>query len=83
VSVLSPEPTNYRWSRDNYSELARTIDIWRTVLIFSWMIWSDGKKWSYVGGKTEAKVKKRTRRRAIWLRESMLQLGPTFIKIVC
>jgi len=81
VSVLSPEPTNYRWSRDNYSELARTIDIWRTVLIFSWMIWSDGKKWSYIGGKTEAKVKKRTRRRAIWLRESMLQLGPTFIKV--
>jgi predicted unusual protein kinase regulating ubiquinone biosynthesis (AarF/ABC1/UbiB family) len=45
------------------------------------MVWSDGKKWSYVGGKTEAKVKKRTRRRAIWLRESMLQLGPTFIKV--
>jgi len=80
VSVLSSEP-NYRWSRDNYSELARTIDIWRTVLTFSWMVWSDGKKWSYVGGKTEAKVKKRTRRRAIWLRESMLQLGPTFIKV--
>ena len=73
--------TNYRWSRDNYSELARTIDIWRVVLTFSWMVWIDGKKWSYVGGKTEAKVKKRTRQRAIWLRESMLQLGPTFIKV--
>ena len=80
MSALSSEP-NYRWSRDNYSELARTIDIWRTVLTFSWMIWIDGKKWSYVGGKTEAKVKNRTRQRAIWLRESMLQLGPTFIKV--
>ncbi len=80
MSALSSEP-NYRWSRDNYSELARTIDIWRTVLTFSWMIWLDGKKWSYVGGKTETKVKKRTRRRAVWLRESMLQLGPTFIKV--
>ena len=80
MPALSSEP-NYRWSRDNYSELARTIDIWRTVLTFSWMVWIDGKKWSYVGGKTEAKVKKRTRKRAIWLRESMLQLGPTFIKV--
>jgi len=80
VSALSPE-TSYRWSRDNYSELARTIDIWRTVLTFSWIVWIDGKKWSYVGGKTEAKTKRRTKLRAIWLRESMLQLGPTFIKV--
>jgi predicted unusual protein kinase regulating ubiquinone biosynthesis (AarF/ABC1/UbiB family) len=80
VSALSLE-TSYRWSRDNYSELARTIDIWRTVLTFSWIVWIDGKKWSYVGGKTEAKAKRRTRLRAIWLRESLLQLGPTFIKV--
>ncbi|WP_408648798.1 ABC1 kinase family protein [Tumidithrix elongata] len=72
---------NYRWSRDNYSQLARTIDIWRTVLTFLWMIWLDNKKWSYIGGKTERKVKHRTRSRAIWLRESLLQLGPTFIKV--
>jgi len=80
VPALPSEP-NYRWSRDNYSEFARSIDIWRTVLTFSWMVWIDGKKWSYVGGKNEAKVKKRTRKRAVWLRESMLQLGPTFIKV--
>lgn len=80
MPALSSEP-NYRWSRDNYSEFARTVDIWRTVLIFSWMVWIDGKKWSYIGGKTEAKAKKRTRKRAVWLRESMLQLGPTFIKV--
>jgi predicted unusual protein kinase regulating ubiquinone biosynthesis (AarF/ABC1/UbiB family) len=72
---------NYRWSRDRYSQTARTIDIWRTVLVFLAMVQLDGLSWSYVGGKTEAKVKKRTRARAIWLRESMLQLGPTFIKI--
>jgi predicted unusual protein kinase regulating ubiquinone biosynthesis (AarF/ABC1/UbiB family) len=77
---LSSEP-NYRWSRDNYSQLARTIDIWRTVLTFLWMIWLDSKRWSYIGGKTDRKVKHRTRSRAIWLRESLLQLGPTFIKV--
>jgi predicted unusual protein kinase regulating ubiquinone biosynthesis (AarF/ABC1/UbiB family) len=72
---------NYRWSRDRYSQTARTIDIWRTVLTFLVMVQLDGSKWSYIGGKTEARVKKRTRARAIWLRESMLQLGPTFIKV--
>jgi len=77
---LLPEP-NYRWSRDRYSQLARTIDIWRTVLTFLVMVQLDGAKWSYIGGKTEAKVKKRIRARAIWLRESLLQLGPTFIKV--
>jgi len=80
VTVSSPEP-QYRWSRDNYSELARSLDIWRTVLTFVAMVWLDSRKWSYIGGKTEAKIKKRTRQRAIWLREAMLQLGPTFIKV--
>ncbi len=73
--------TNYRWSKDNYSELARSIDIWRMVLTFSWMIWIDSKDWSYVGGKTPSKVKQRTRERAKWLREALLELGPTFIKV--
>ncbi|MFN5856816.1 MAG: ABC1 kinase family protein [Pseudanabaenaceae cyanobacterium] len=80
MTVSSPEP-QYRWSRDNYSELARSLDIWRMVLTFAGMVWLDSRKWSYIGGKTEAKVKKRTRQRAIWLREAMLQLGPTFIKV--
>jgi predicted unusual protein kinase regulating ubiquinone biosynthesis (AarF/ABC1/UbiB family) len=80
VSGLSAEPT-YRWSQENYSQLARTVDIWRTVLLFLWYNWLDGKNWSYPEGKTEEVLKKRKRKRAIWLRESLLQLGPTFIKV--
>ncbi len=73
--------TKYRWSRDNYSQLARSIDIWRMVITFSCMIWLDSKDWSYIGGKTPQKVKHRTRERARWLRETLLELGPTFIKV--
>ena len=80
MSGLSSEPT-YRWSQENYSQLARTVDIWHTVLSFLWYNWLDGKKWSYVGGKTEEAQRIRRRKRAIWLRESLLQLGPTFIKV--
>lgn len=72
---------NYRWSRENYSAWERSIDIWRMVLVFSVMIWLDNRNWSYVGGKTPQRVKKRTRARAAWLREALLHLGPTFIKL--
>lgn len=80
-SSLIPAESTYAWSRDRYSPLLRTIDIWRMVLTFLLMLQIDRYNWSYVGGKTEAKVKKRRRSRAAWLREAMLQLGPTFIKI--
>lgn len=73
--------SKYRWSRDNYSPLARSIDIWRTMFTLVLFSWLDAGNWSYVGGKTPEKVKTRSRSRAIWLRESMLQLGPTFIKV--
>lgn len=73
--------SSYRWSRDNYSQVARSVDIWRTMLTLVLYSWLDARAWSYVGGKTPEKVKTRSRSRAIWLRESMLQLGPTFIKV--
>lgn len=80
MSELSSEPT-YRWSQESYSQIARTVDIWRTVLLLLWYNWLDRQKWSYAGGKSEEAQKRRRRKRAVWLRESLLQLGPTFIKV--
>jgi predicted unusual protein kinase regulating ubiquinone biosynthesis (AarF/ABC1/UbiB family) len=71
----------YRWNRTNYSKRRRTIDIWAFFLTFLNGSWLDGKKWSYIGGYTEAKQSVRKRKQAIWVRETFLELGPTFIKL--
>ncbi len=72
---------NYRWNRENYSRRRRYVDIWYFVLSFLNSSWLAGKKWSYVGGYTEAKLNSRRRRQAIWVRDTFLELGPTFIKL--
>jgi predicted unusual protein kinase regulating ubiquinone biosynthesis (AarF/ABC1/UbiB family) len=71
----------YRWNRENYSRQRRYIDIWYFVLSFLNGSWLDNRPWSYIGGYTEAKRNARRRRQAIWMRETFLQLGPTFIKL--
>ncbi|MBW4523732.1 MAG: AarF/ABC1/UbiB kinase family protein [Phormidium tanganyikae FI6-MK23] len=43
--------------------------------------WLYTKSWSYKGGITDAKKAARRRSLAIWIRETLLDLGPTFIKI--
>ncbi len=44
--------------------------------------WLDKKNWSYgsTEAPTEAQLARRRRQRAIWIRETILELGPTFIK---
>lgn len=37
--------------------------------------------WSYPGGMTPEKKAERGRALAVWIRETILQLGPTFIKL--
>ncbi|MBD3880344.1 AarF/ABC1/UbiB kinase family protein [Phormidium tenue FACHB-886] len=71
----------YRWSRENYSRRRRYIDIWSFVLKLLAARWAFNKSWSYTGGITEEKKAKRRRELAIWIRETLLELGPTFIKI--
>lgn len=88
-SLTYPQPqlnksyteTKYRWNRENYSRSRRSFDIWAFVLTLLTRSWIDSKSWSYPGGMTEAKKADRRRAEAIWVRETFLQLGPTFIKV--
>ncbi|KAI9130557.1 AarF/ABC1/UbiB kinase family protein [Acaryochloris sp. CCMEE 5410] len=88
VSVSSSELTfpkqnrkAYRWNRESYSRQRRFLDIWAFVLQLLSSRWWLSKSWSYVGGMTEDKRATRRRKQAIWIRETLLDLGPTFIKV--
>lgn len=72
---------SYRWNRENYSRQRRFVDIWLFVLTLLFGLWLDNKAWSYPGGVTEAKKIARRKRQAIWIRNTLLDLGPTFIKV--
>ena len=71
----------YRWNREKYSRQRRFFDIWAFVLLWLASLWFDSKNWSYWGGVTEEKKVARRRFQAIWVRETLLDLGPTFIKV--
>ena len=71
----------YRWNRENYSRQRRFIDIWAFFLTLLFELWRDSKPWSYPGGFTEEKRARRRKNQAIWIRETFLDLGPTFIKV--
>jgi predicted unusual protein kinase regulating ubiquinone biosynthesis (AarF/ABC1/UbiB family) len=71
----------YRWNRENYSRHRRFVDIWTFVLSLLNGLWLDSKPWSYPGGFTEEKRAARRKKQAIWIRDTFLDLGPTFIKV--
>jgi predicted unusual protein kinase regulating ubiquinone biosynthesis (AarF/ABC1/UbiB family) len=81
----SPTPYKqdaYRWNRRRYSRVRRYVDIWQFVLQLVTARWLYGKAWSYSGGNlTLEKQALRRRRLAVWIRETLLDLGPTFIKV--
>eukprot|EP00257_Ricinus_communis_P028226 XP_025015640.1 protein ACTIVITY OF BC1 COMPLEX KINASE 8, chloroplastic [Ricinus communis] len=71
-----------RWSRfKTYSTIQRTLEIWGFVLTFIFRVWLSNQKFSYRGGMTEEKKILRRKTLAKWLKENILRLGPTFIKI--
>lgn len=83
VKPLENAQKSYKWNRKNYSRTRRRFDIWRFVLTFLYEMWLNGKQWSYKleGGYSEEKLLKRRKKQAKWIRESLLELGPTFIKV--
>ncbi|HIK39244.1 MAG TPA: AarF/ABC1/UbiB kinase family protein [Thermoleptolyngbya sp. M55_K2018_002] len=71
----------YRWNRKSYSRQRRYVDIWTFVLQLLTAQWAYSKSWSYPGGMTEENQAVRRRKLAVWIRETLLDLGPTFIKV--
>ncbi len=71
----------YRWNREKYSRRRRFLDIWFFVWALLFRLWLYNKSWSYPGGGTEAKKAARRKSAAVWIRNTLLELGPTFIKV--
>ncbi len=71
----------YRWNREKYSSRRRFVDIWSFVLTLLFKLWLYNKPWSYPGGVTEVKQAARRKTQAVWIRNTLLDLGPTFIKV--
>ncbi|KAG8642209.1 protein ACTIVITY OF BC1 COMPLEX KINASE 7, chloroplastic isoform X1 [Manihot esculenta] len=80
-SKVLPTDEGFSWANENYNNWQRTIDVWSFVLSLRIRVLFDNEKWAYLGGFTEEKQKIRRRKTASWLREQVLQLGPTFIKL--
>jgi predicted unusual protein kinase regulating ubiquinone biosynthesis (AarF/ABC1/UbiB family) len=72
---------SYRWNRKNYSRNARRLEIWKFVFWFLAESWANQRHWTYTGGYSDEKKRARQRRQAAWIRETFLDLGPTFIKL--
>jgi len=71
--LTKPKPRRLRWQRSKYSLLARQIDIFGAAATLMFYLW-----WDATFPKDTPIHKKR---RAQWLVATLLDLGPTFIKI--
>ena len=79
--ILPISGKSYRWNRPKYSRNRRRFDIWVFAFAFLFSNWRNSRKWTYSGGFTPEKQATRRRSQAIWIRDSFLDLGPTFIKL--
>lgn len=76
-----PMDVDFRWAQDSYNSTQRSVDTWVFFAAFRTRLWLLDQKWSYVGGYSDAARSVRARGLARYLLESILQLGPTFIKV--
>eukprot|EP00741_Cyanophora_paradoxa_P001160 tig00000459_g1118.t1 len=72
--------TTYRWTDGNYNPTQRLVDTWAFVIRVQAARWWNDQKWTYPLGYSEEAASKRRRELAAWIREVILDLGPTFIK---
>jgi len=72
-----------RWGRfKSYSTFQRTWEIWSFAFTFFFKLWLVNQKFTYKkNGMTEQAISARKSELAAWLREGLVKLGPTFIKI--
>ena len=61
--------------------LLRPLRIWWLALALVLGLWWDAQSWSYLGGVSEERQRRRQRRRARWLTDEFLALGSAFIKL--
>ncbi len=71
--VVKTAPKPLRWQRSNYSLLGRQLDIFSSAAQFMFYLWWDNK--------VARNAPHHRYRRAEWLVGTLLDLGPTFIKI--
>jgi len=74
---------SYRWAQAEYNQLDRFLDIGRVVIGFSFALSLDQLPLAYGQLKPPSEQQKSDRRtrRASELRQALLSLGPTFIKV--
>lgn len=72
-----------RWNKSKgYGVIQRTLQIWSFAVTFAFKYVLLGKKFTYgKGGMTPVAISERKQKLAVWLREELVKLGPTFIKI--
>uniref|UniRef100_A0A061RFL6 Abc-1-like kinase n=1 Tax=Tetraselmis sp. GSL018 TaxID=582737 RepID=A0A061RFL6_9CHLO len=72
-----------RWNQfKSYGVIQRTLQIWTFAIKFAFRYFLLGKKFTFgKEGMTPAAVSARKTELAVWLREQLVRLGPTFIKI--
>ncbi|KAL8511374.1 hypothetical protein ACS0TY_017967 [Phlomoides rotata] len=76
-----PSDEGFSWANENYNSVQRSIDVWSCIISLRVRVLFDDAKWTYFGGWSEEKQRERRRKTASWLRERILQLGPTLIKL--